>query len=81
MKNYGDISEGIKRLDEVLSALCTVGFSLNPKICQFMKNNTDDFKLTQDTGFNPFLSLKLRHCRISENLSQDLQTLLALCIP
>lgn len=43
MTNYGDISEGIKRLDEVLSALCTVGFSLNPKICQFMKNNTDDF--------------------------------------
>ena len=33
----GDISECFKRLDEVSSALCTAGFSLNLKKSQFMK--------------------------------------------
>ncbi|CAH2085257.1 unnamed protein product [Euphydryas editha] len=37
----GDISEGLKRLDEVLSALCAAGFSLNLKKCQFMKKKID----------------------------------------
>lgn len=36
-----DISESLTRLEEILNALSTVGFSLNLKKCKFMKKKID----------------------------------------
>lgn len=45
-----DVSEGLKRLDEVLNALSTAGFSLNLKKCQFMKKKVDFLGYSLQSG-------------------------------